>query len=69
MTRRRRGDRVAGLLDIPAFADHLRVPATRVRKWVQRYGITPAGRDGRRNLYRLEDLYGAERRARENITR
>ncbi|MFF4015334.1 helix-turn-helix domain-containing protein [Streptomyces sp. NPDC001843] len=35
-------------------------PAT-IRKWVQRGHLRPAGTQGRRQLYRLEDVFAAER--------
>ncbi|WP_446040245.1 hypothetical protein [Streptomyces sp. SID1121] len=38
-------------------------PAT-IRKWVQLGHLTAAGRQGRRLLYRLEDVFAAERAAR-----
>lgn len=39
------------------------VPAT-IRKWVQLGHLRPAGRRGRALLYRLEDVFAAERAAR-----
>lgn len=36
------------------------VPAT-IRKWVQLGRLTPAARQGRTQLYRLEDVFAAER--------
>ncbi|ARF74594.1 hypothetical protein B7C62_21955 [Kitasatospora albolonga] len=38
-------------------------PAT-IRKWVQLGRLTPAGRQGRAQLFRLEDVFAAERAAR-----
>jgi DNA-binding transcriptional MerR regulator len=38
------------------------VPAT-IRKWVQLGHLSPAGRRGRVNLFRLEDVFRAERAA------
>ncbi|MEU8561515.1 hypothetical protein AB0C45_08485 [Streptomyces cyaneofuscatus] len=38
-------------------------PAT-IRKWVQLGRLTPAGRQGRAQLFRLEDVFAAERGAR-----
>lgn len=35
-----------------------------IRKWVQRSYLTPAGRQGRSHLYRLADVFAAERRTR-----
>ncbi|PRH79096.1 hypothetical protein C6N75_11480 [Streptomyces solincola] len=39
------------------------MPAT-IRKWVQLGHLSPAGRRGRALLYRLEDVFAAERAAR-----
>ncbi len=39
------------------------VPDT-VRKWVQLGHLTPAGRRGRAHLFRLEDVFAAERATR-----
>ncbi|MEO3974252.1 hypothetical protein [Streptomyces sp. CAU 1734] len=39
------------------------VPAT-IRKWVQLGHLAPAGRQGRAQLYRLEDVFAAERATR-----
>ncbi|MFV2121762.1 hypothetical protein ACE14D_26370 [Streptomyces sp. Act-28] len=39
------------------------VPAT-IRKWVQLGHLVPTGRRGRALLYRLEDVFAAERAAR-----
>ncbi|MFF3555733.1 hypothetical protein ACWD4V_06520 [Streptomyces tsukubensis] len=39
------------------------VPAT-IRKWVQLGYLAPAGRRGRAGLYRLEDVFAAERATR-----
>ncbi|MEU4653085.1 MerR family transcriptional regulator [Streptomyces sp. NPDC023723] len=39
------------------------VPAT-IRKWVQLGHLNPAGRQGRTHLYRLEDVFAAERATR-----
>ncbi|MGZ2358844.1 hypothetical protein LRE75_19410 [Streptomyces sp. 372A] len=39
------------------------VPAT-IRKWVQLGHLRPAGRQGRSHLYRLEDVFAAERATR-----
>ncbi|MGI5252071.1 hypothetical protein [Actinacidiphila glaucinigra] len=38
-------------------------PAT-IRKWVQHGHLAAAGRSGRASLYRLEDVFAAERMAR-----
>ncbi|GAA1521649.1 hypothetical protein GCM10009730_31710 [Streptomyces albidochromogenes] len=38
-------------------------PAT-IRKWVQLGHLAPAGRQGRAQLFRLEDVFAAERTAR-----
>ncbi|WP_299533023.1 hypothetical protein [uncultured Streptomyces sp.] len=39
------------------------VPAT-IRKWVQLGHLRPSGQQGRAHLYRLEDVFAAERAAR-----
>lgn len=39
------------------------VPDT-IRKWVQLKHLTPAGRRGRTHLFRLEDVFAAERATR-----
>ncbi len=39
------------------------VPTT-IRKWVQLGHLAPAGRQGRAQLYRLEDVFAAERSTR-----
>ncbi|MFJ9796080.1 hypothetical protein [Streptomyces sp. NPDC101145] len=39
------------------------LPAT-IRKWVQLGRLSPADRQGRAQLYRLEDVFAAERSAR-----
>lgn len=39
------------------------LPAT-IRKWVQLGRLAPAGRQGRAQLFRLEDVFAAERSAR-----
>ncbi|MEU1309960.1 hypothetical protein ABZ419_13850 [Streptomyces cinnamoneus] len=39
------------------------VPGT-IRKWVQLGHLAPAGRRGRANLFRLEDVFAAERATR-----
>ncbi|MGI5481257.1 hypothetical protein [Streptomyces lavendofoliae] len=39
------------------------LPAT-IRKWVQLGRLAPAGRQGRARLFRLEDVFAAERSAR-----
>ncbi|GAA4905217.1 helix-turn-helix domain-containing protein [Streptomyces coeruleoprunus] len=38
-------------------------PAT-IRKWVQQGHLEPAGRQGRTHLFRLEDVFAAERATR-----
>ncbi|GGS86805.1 hypothetical protein GCM10010254_03250 [Streptomyces chromofuscus] len=37
------------------------VTAATIRKWVQRGHLRTAGRQGRRQFYRLEDVFAAER--------
>ncbi|MEU2513090.1 hypothetical protein [Streptomyces syringium] len=44
------------------------VPDT-IRKWVQLKHLTPAGRRGRSHLFRLEDVFAAERATRRTHER
>ncbi|MFF3412800.1 helix-turn-helix domain-containing protein [Streptomyces sp. NPDC002742] len=37
------------------------VTSATIRKWVQRGHLRPVGAQGRRQLYRLEDVFAAER--------
>ncbi|MCT2592722.1 helix-turn-helix domain-containing protein [Streptomyces sp. N2-109] len=45
-------------------AREARVSPATVRKWVQLGRLTPAGKHGRMLVYRLEDVFAAERSAR-----
>ncbi|MEV0442669.1 helix-turn-helix domain-containing protein [Streptomyces spectabilis] len=45
-------------------AAEVSVSAATIRKWVQLGHLAAAGRQGRRHLYRLEDVFAAERTAR-----
>jgi uncharacterized protein YjcR len=54
------------LIDVYAFAEHQGVEPATVRSWVLRYGVARRGKDGRRALFSLADLYAAERQARAN---
>ncbi|MFG2178943.1 hypothetical protein ACGFLS_09500 [Streptomyces abikoensis] len=42
-------------------AEEVAVVPDTIRKWVQLGHLTPAGRRGRANLFRLEDVFAAER--------
>ncbi|MFJ8000027.1 hypothetical protein ACIQ7D_23265 [Streptomyces sp. NPDC096310] len=44
-------------------ADEVEVAPATIRKWVQLGHLTPAGSRGRALLYRLEDVFAAERAA------
>ncbi|KOX05213.1 hypothetical protein [Streptomyces sp. NRRL B-3648] len=48
----------------PAAAAEAGVTAATVRKWVQLGRLTAAGKQGRAHLFRLEDVFAAERAAR-----
>ncbi|MCC3776611.1 hypothetical protein [Streptomyces sp. UNOB3_S3] len=45
-------------------ADEVAVAPDTIRKWVQLGHLTPAGHRGRANLFRLEDVFAAERATR-----
>ncbi len=55
-----------GALDAPLIttelaADEAGVTTATIRKWVQRGHLRSAGSQGRRRLFRLEDVFAAER--------
>ncbi|MET9429879.1 hypothetical protein [Streptomyces sp. NPDC003036] len=54
----------AALVTGPMAAQEAGVVPTTIRKWVQLGHLSPAGRQGRAQLYRLEDVFAAERSAR-----
>ncbi|MFB4422570.1 hypothetical protein C5F59_015910 [Streptomyces sp. QL37] len=45
-------------------ADEAGVTPATIRKWVQLGRLSPAGKQGRAQLFRLEDVFAAERAAR-----
>ncbi|MFF1447879.1 MerR family DNA-binding transcriptional regulator [Streptomyces sp. NPDC058274] len=49
------------LITAELAADEVGVTPATIRKWVQRGHLRPAGTEGRRRLYRLEDVFAAER--------
>ncbi|MER5539690.1 helix-turn-helix domain-containing protein [Streptomyces mirabilis] len=49
------------LITAELAADEAGVTAATIRKWVQRGHLRAAGAQGRRQLYRLEDVFAAER--------
>lgn len=49
------------LITAELAADEAGVSPATIRKWVQRGHLPPAGTQGRRRLYRLEDVFAAER--------
>lgn len=46
-------------------APEVRVLPATIRKWVQLGHLAPAGKRGREHLFRLEDVFRAERAARK----
>ncbi|MFI6281505.1 helix-turn-helix domain-containing protein [Streptomyces sp. NPDC050988] len=49
------------LITTELAADEAGVTTATIRKWVQRGHLRPAGTQGRRRLFRLEDVFAAER--------
>ncbi|WP_307624177.1 helix-turn-helix domain-containing protein [Streptomyces sp. V3I7] len=49
------------MITIELAATEAGVTAATIRKWVQRGHLRAAGQQGRRQLYRLEDVFAAER--------
>lgn len=43
-------------------AAHLKVPASTVRTWIERYGIRPLGKIGRWNVYDYREIAAIEAR-------
>ncbi len=56
----------AELIDVPAFALWIGESESAVRQWVARYRPKCWGRETRRKLYALDDMYVIERDVREN---
>ena len=51
----------APLITAELAAGEAGVTTATIRKWVQRGHLRPAGTQGRRRLFRLEDVFAAER--------
>ncbi|MER5970259.1 helix-turn-helix domain-containing protein [Streptomyces sp. NPDC002055] len=60
---------IAGLLTGALAALEVEVSAATIRKWVQQGHLRPAGRRGRAQLFRLEDVFAAERLTRRGHER
>ncbi|MER5862344.1 hypothetical protein [Kitasatospora sp. NPDC002040] len=54
----------AALVTGPIAADEVAVAPATIRKWVQLGHLAPAGHRGRAQLFRLEDVFAAERATR-----
>ncbi|KRV49704.1 hypothetical protein AQ490_18510 [Wenjunlia vitaminophila] len=57
----------APLLTAALAASEVGVTPATIRKWVQLRHLKPAGRRGRAFLYRIEDVFAAERAARGRV--
>ncbi|MGK5631217.1 hypothetical protein [Streptomyces sp. URMC 123] len=57
---------MGGLLTGALAALEVGVTAATIRKWVQQGHLAPAGRRGRAQLFRLEDVFAAERATRRS---
>ncbi|RLU83930.1 hypothetical protein CTZ27_27555 [Streptomyces griseocarneus] len=51
----------AALITTAMAAQEAAVTPDTVRKWVQHGHLAPAGRQGRANLFRLDEVFAAER--------
>jgi predicted site-specific integrase-resolvase len=58
------GVRDVALISGELAATEVEVSPATIRKWVQLGHLAAAGRQGRRLLYRLEDVFAAERAVR-----
>ncbi|MEV6511693.1 hypothetical protein [Streptomyces sp. NPDC051642] len=54
------------LIPGPLAAQEAGVAPATIRKWVQLGRLTPVGRAGRAQLFRLEDVFAAERTVRRS---
>ncbi|MER8059146.1 MULTISPECIES: hypothetical protein [unclassified Streptomyces] len=57
------------LIPAPLAAQEAAVAPATIRKWVQLGHLRPAGKSGRAHLFRLEDVFRAERAARRTAGR
>ncbi|MFE9626448.1 hypothetical protein [Streptomyces sp. NPDC006527] len=57
------------LIPGPLAAQEVGVAPATIRKWVQLGHLKPAGKAGRAQLFRLEDVFAAERAARGTTRR
>jgi len=57
-------DHLPALIPGPLAAQEAGVAPATIRKWVQLGRLTAAGKAGRAQLFRLEDVFAAERAAR-----
>ncbi|WP_159401281.1 hypothetical protein [Streptomyces maremycinicus] len=60
----RRADDRPTLIPGPLAAQEVGVAPATIRKWVQLGHLEPAGKAGRAQLFRLEDVFAAERATR-----
>jgi DNA-binding transcriptional MerR regulator len=58
-----------GLLTGALAAQEVGVTPAAIRKWVQLGHLSPAGKGGKAQLFRLEDVFAAEREARRGARR
>ncbi|MEW2621225.1 helix-turn-helix domain-containing protein [Streptomyces sp. NPDC048106] len=57
------------LIPAPLAAQEAGVAPATIRKWVQLGHLRPAGKSGRAHLFRLEDVFQAERTTRRATRR
>ncbi|MFD1658896.1 hypothetical protein ACFSL4_11925 [Streptomyces caeni] len=62
-------DGLPALIPGPLAAREAGVAPATIRKWVQLGRLKPAGRAGRAQLFRLEDVFAAERAVRGTARR
>ncbi|MEC4016409.1 hypothetical protein [Streptomyces sp. H27-D2] len=56
------------LITATLAATEVAVAPSTIRKWVQLKHLVPAGKQGRSQLFRLEDVFAAERHTRRRTT-